>query len=144
MIKNEKQFKIAKAKLEKWIKNLEVANAPQAGVPEWILKEQKLAVTEQIKQLEVELQEYVDTVAGGIQALPDTHVIDDIPTLLIRWRIARKLSQKQLAEAAGIHENLLQKYEMENYNGASFKTIRHIAHVLRHEVDSPCCVHQPG
>lgn len=141
MIKNEKQYKIAKSHLEKWLKNQQVANVVQAGAPEWILNEQKLAVNEQVRQLQAEIKEYEDTVSGGIQALPDPRMVDDIPTLLIRWRIARKFTQKELAQYAGIHENLLQKYEAENYSGASYQTIMHIAHVLKNEKDlnRPCC-----
>lgn len=141
MIKNEKQYKIASAKLEKWLKNLEqVRTVQQPGVPDWILSEQLLGVEEQVKQLQTELKEYED-IASGSKPLPDPSLVDQIPWLLISWRIARRMTQRELAERAGIHENLLQKYEAENYGCASYNTIMHIAHVLKgdEKSDRECC-----
>ena len=133
MIKNEKQYKITKSKLEKWLKTLEqVETICQPGVAEWVVKEQRLGVEQQIRQLQAELKEYEDTVSGR-QLLPDPSVVAEIPSLLIRWRIARHLTQRELAQRAGIHENLLQKYEAENYGCASYNTILHIAHVLKEQ-----------
>ena len=104
----------------------------QPGTAEWIVREQILAAEEQVKQLQSELKEYEDT-ASGAKILPDPSLVDDIPSLLISWRIARQLTQRQLAERAGINENLLQKYEAENYGCAAYNTILHIARVLKDE-----------
>lgn len=142
MIKNEKQYKIAKANLEKWLKNLEIhKSVEQPGTPEWVIREQGISIVEQVKQLQSEIDEYESTVAAGLHALPDPQLVDDIPTLLIKWRIAQHLTQKELASLAGIHENLLQKYEQENYSGASLRTIQHIAHILKDKgaTQRPCC-----
>jgi hypothetical protein len=137
MIKNEKQYKIAKAKLAKWVSNQTVHEqlVAEATTPTWILNEQRLAINEEIKQLEDEIKEYEDVFNGGVE-LPDPSLVDSIPALLIKWRIARKMTQKQLASLSGINENLLQKYESENYSGASYSTIAHIAHVLRDDLNS--------
>jgi ribosome-binding protein aMBF1 (putative translation factor) len=133
MIKNERQYKITKAKLEKWLKTLDqVRTLPQPGIAEWVVREQMLAVQEQVKQLQSELKEYEDT-ASGAKTLPDPSLVNDIPSLLISWRIARQLTQRQLAERAGINENLLQKYEAENYGCAAYNTIVRIARVLKEE-----------
>ena len=132
MIKNEKQYKIAKAKLEKWLKNLELVKngSMQSEVADWVFREQVFGIEEQVKQLLAELEEY-DDIASGKRVLPDPSLVDQIPELLISWRIARRMTQRELAERAGIHENLLQKYEAENYGGASYRTITHIAHILK-------------
>jgi len=133
MIKNEKQYKIAGAKLDKWLKNLEIQKTvKQPDVPAWVVKEQSLSVAEQVRQLQVEIREYEETLAAGPKALADPQAAaSDLPVLLIKWRIAQHLTQKDLAQLAGIHENLLQKYEQENYSGASLRTLQHIAHVLK-------------
>lgn len=132
MIKNERQYRIARANLEKWLKNLEIhKTAKQPDLPAWALQEQRGSIGEQVRQLQAEIKEYEDTVTLGLKNLPDPEMVNDIPVLLIKWRIAQHLTQKELAVLAGLHENLLQKYEQENYSGASFKTIQHIAHVLK-------------
>ena len=138
MIKNEKQYKIARAKLEKWLKNLEINNTiEQPDVPAWVVKEQGVSIAEQVRQLQAEIREYEETVEAGPKALPDPQVaVSDLSVLLIKWRIAQHLTQKDLAQLAGIHENLLQKYEQENYSGASLHTLQHIAHVLKDKGES--------
>lgn len=143
MIKNEKQYKIARANLEKWLKNLEIQKTlNQKELPAWVVKEQGISVAEQLRQLQAEIKEYEDTVAAGPKALPDPQLAaNDLPVLLIKWRIAQHLTQRELASLAGIHENLLQKYEQENYSGASLRTLQHIAHILKDKGAShrPCC-----
>lgn len=132
MIKNEKQYKIAKAKLQKWLQNLQIhASDTQKDLPEWIVREQGVSIREQVIQLQAEVKEYEDTLASGTVELPDLAMLEEVPALLIKWRIACRLTQRDLASLAGIHENLLQKYEQENYSGASLKTILHIARVLK-------------
>lgn len=132
MIKNEKQYRIAKANLQKWEKNLEInSNLTPAEFDNWLVKEQEFAITEQVQQLSRELREYELLVASGTSNLPDLSIINEIPSLLIQWRIAQNLTQKELAASAGIHENLLQKYEQEDYGCASLKTIMHIAKILK-------------
>lgn len=132
MIKNEKQYRIAKANLQKWEKNLKInSNVTPAKFENWIVKEQEFAITEQVEQLRLELYEYESLVASGTSDLHDLDIINEIPSLLIQWRIALNLTQKELATRAGIHENLLQKYEQEDYSCASLKTIMHIAKILK-------------
>ncbi len=133
MIKNERQYRIAKANLEKWLKTLcQIKNGELPDTPKWVATEQLKSVKEQIRQLQSELKEY-DDIASGAKKLPSPSVVNDLPSLLVSWRIARHLTQKQLAERAGINENLLQKYESENYGCVSYNTIAHIARILQEE-----------
>lgn len=138
MIKNEKQYKIARANLEKWLKNLEIqTRADQPNVPAWVVEEQGVGIVEQVRQLQAEIKEYEQTVEAGTKSLPDPQIaVNDLPILLIKWRIAQHLTQRELAMMAGIHENLLQKYEQENYSGASLRTLQHIAHILKDRGDT--------
>jgi len=133
MIKNERQYRIAKANLDKWLTTLaQLKNEPLANAPKWVLAEQLKSAEEQVRQLQAELKDYDDT-ASGAKKLPSPSLVSDVPSLLIAWRIARHLTQKQLAERAGLNENLLQKYEAENYGCASYNTIAHIARILQEE-----------
>src|SRR5580700_4459798 len=115
MIKNERQYKIANAKLEKWLKTQKQLKKNQRNnIPDWLLAEQNFGTAQQIKQLKAEITDFENT-AAGTKSLPDPSLVDEIPQLLISWRIARRMTQRELADRAGIHENLLQKYEAENY-----------------------------
>jgi len=131
MIKNEKQHKIAQSKLNKWLKTqAQLRDTAVVKKTDWLAKEQAFGVGQQIKQLRAEITEYEQTAAGK-RKLPELELVSEIPSMLIRWRIARHLTQRELAERAGIHENQLQKYEAEDYGCASYQTIAHIAQVLR-------------
>jgi HTH-type transcriptional regulator / antitoxin HigA len=139
MIKNERQYRIAKANLAKWLKTLEqIKSGEQPDTSKWVVAEQLKSVEEQVRQLQADLKEYDDIVSGA-KKLPSPSLVNDLPSLLVSWRIARHLTQKQLAERAGINENLLQKYESENYGCVAYNTIAHIARILQEE---ETCQHQ--
>lgn len=131
MIKNEKQYKMAKVKLDKWLQTQrQLQDGASAGQPDWIIEEQAFGIDQQIKQLQAEITEY-ELIESGQQDLPEPTLVLDIPILLIRWRIACRLTQKDLATRLGLHENQIQKYERENYGCASLETISRVANVLQ-------------
>ena len=131
MIKNEKQYKMAKVKLDKWLQTqMQLREGASVGQPDWIIEEQAFGIEQEIKQLQAEIAEY-ELTESGQQDLPDPTLVLDIPFLLIRWRIACRLTQKDLATRLGLHENQIQKYERENYGCASLETISRVANVLR-------------
>jgi HTH-type transcriptional regulator/antitoxin HigA len=130
MLKNEKQYKMAKVKLDKWLQTQDqLQKGASAGQPDWIVAEQAFGIEQQIKQLLDEISEY-ELTESGQRPLPDPTSVLDIPVLLIRWRIACHLTQKDLAAKLGLHENQIQKYESENYGCASFDTISRVANML--------------
>lgn len=131
MLKNEKQYKMAKVKLEKWLQTQrQLQQGASTGQPDWIIEEQAFGIEQQIKQLQADIAEY-ELIESGQQDLPDPTLVLDIPFLLIRWRIACRLTQKDLATRLGLHENQIQKYERENYGCASLETISRVANVLQ-------------
>jgi HTH-type transcriptional regulator / antitoxin HipB len=46
--------------------------------------------------------------------------LNDLPTTLIKARIAAGLTQKDLADKIGVREQQIQRYEANHYNSASF------------------------
>lgn len=135
MLKNEKQYKSARAALQKWLNNREVlkSRAASGSHPEWLIGEESFAIETTIEQLEGDVKEYEDLISGKKQLPKPVPFAIELPDLLIRWRLARHWTQKQLAERVGMHENQLQKYESENYSCASLQTITKIAMVLEQD-----------
>lgn len=133
MLKNERQYNSAKAQLRTWLKNLDVlaTRAASKEVEEWLIEEERFGIEQQIKQLAAELQEYEDIVAGKKQLMPPVPVLAELPTLLIQWRLQRHWTQKEFAARVGIQENVLQKYEAENFNGVSLQNLQKIARILQ-------------
>jgi DNA-binding XRE family transcriptional regulator len=81
-----------------------------------------------LADLEAELAEF--------DALHDATLIEatgigEFPLALIRARIARGLTQRQLAERVGLAEQAIQRYEADDYSGVSFDRLVKIADALQ-------------
>ena len=131
MIKNERQYLITKAQVSRFVRTLEGLNE-EAGVHPLILKAQKEAVRSQLSDLEADLREYESLKAGKFK-LDQLKNIKEIPTILIKARIAQGLSQKDLAERLGLKEQQIQRYEATDYASARLTRIRQIVEALDFE-----------
>ncbi len=129
MIKNERQYKITHAKADEV--RVELADLERASLPEDLSPEmrdlQREALRGTLGDLEAELAEY--------DALHDATLIEatgirEFPTALIRARIARGLTQRELAERVGLAEQAIQRYEAGDYAGVSFARLVEIAEAL--------------
>src|SRR5580692_215477 len=123
MIKNERQYRITKAQLERFsdaIKHVEAAS--DSGIDPLLKKAQFEALQSQFKDLQDELLAYEALQAGNAHVV-EVESFDEIPSALIRARIAAGLSQKDLAERLGLKEQQVQRYEATNYAGASFSRL---------------------
>lgn len=129
MIKNERQYKITRSRLDELratVDALHTAALPEGLQPE--MRDLQLdALRGTIGDLEAELADY--------DALDDTAVIeatgiDQLPVALIRARIARGLTQRQLADKLGMKEQAIQRYEATDYAGVSFSRLVEIADAL--------------
>ena len=64
---------------------------------------------------ELEIQEYESTKQGDVDITSLTSV-QMVPTTLIKARIAKGLSQRQLAQLVGLKEQQIQRYESNDYS----------------------------
>ncbi len=132
MIKNERQYRITKAqasRLRQTLENIRPRSADTPGLNPRIAQAQEEAVQSQLADLEQELREYQSLRAGGFE-LEELHAIDGVATALIKARIARAMSHKDLAERLGLKEQQIQRYEATDYVSASLGRIREVANVL--------------
>jgi transcriptional regulator with XRE-family HTH domain len=60
--------------------------------------------------------------------------IDYLPQILIKARMAAKLSQKELADLAGLTEEKIKRYEDNDYEDASFLDVRFVIDALEIQV----------
>ena len=129
MIKNERQYKITRAQAVRFSNALESlrkrANADN-GLHPLIAKAQEDAMSSQLADLERELREYEALKAGEFQ-LDTLSVFADLPSILIKARIAQGLSQKDLAERVGLKEQQIQRYEATDYSSANLARIMEVA-----------------
>ena len=126
MIKNERQYRISKAQAARFRGALDsLKQRPPRDLHPVLLKAQREAVESQLGDLLAEVGEYEALHAGRRRAL-QLRSLDDIPEALIRARIAKGLSQKQLAEKIGLKEQQIQRYEATDYATASFGRMRQV------------------
>ena len=111
MIKNERQLRIAKAQLGKFTRTLKsVATAPPTDTHPLLQKAEQDALRSQMEELQSEIAEYEDLLAGRKEVL-EMESFEDLPRSLIRARIAARFTQKALAERLGLKEQKIQRYE---------------------------------
>lgn len=139
MIKNERQYRITKAQAKGFSKTLKSLRQREVLPPEihpLIAKAQVEAVESQLADLEQELQEYESLRSGEFQSNA-LDLIDHLPDALIKTRIARGLSQKDLAERLGLKEQQIQRYEATDYSSANLARLRQVADALALAVEDP-------
>ena len=139
MIKNERQYRITRTQAERFARTLEgLRERPEGAdrIHPMIAQAQMDAVSSQLADLEAELREY-EAVRDGRFRMDELNVVADLPSLLIKARIARGLSQKELADRVGLKEQQIQRYEATDYATAKWSRIREVAGALSMESSGP-------
>lgn len=131
MIKNDRQYRTTKAHLERFERAREesaLVPAP-ADVHLRLLQAQADALAGQMEDLRAELVEY-EALRSGQRAVIQAESLADLPRVLIQARIASGLDQRALAERLGLKEQQIQRYEANDYAGASLERLREVAKAL--------------
>ena len=130
MIKNEWQYKVTLSRIAEFKKSLaELKKLPASKTQPWLRKAQKESLLVQIRDFRKQLAEY-DALRSGKTKLPDLKTIEAIPSLLIKWRIAKGLNQEDLAHLMGLKKQQIQRYEQRDYSTATLETIFRVAAAL--------------
>jgi HTH-type transcriptional regulator/antitoxin HigA len=132
MITNERQYKISKAalaKLDQSIARFDLAEA-RAAIGNMQLAEAQLQALESERELlSSQITDYQTLRSGSVSDFR-TESLEELPTMLIKARIATGLSQAQLAARMGVKEQQIQRYEAEKYSSASLRRIIEVADAL--------------
>jgi transcriptional regulator with XRE-family HTH domain len=131
MIRNERQYRITKARLEEFERALADVAAKTGTSAEdnlW-LKVQQDAIASQMEELRADVQDYETLRAKGLESL-EVASFDDIPRALVKARIALGLTQKDVADRLGLKEQQIQRYEATDYAGASLERVKQIMAAL--------------
>jgi len=132
MITNERQYRITSAQVEKLKTAIDGFNekaVAQRTKSKVLAKAEIEALRSEYESLSMQLHEYEALKSGTIEVLKASS-LEELPTILIRARIARGLSQRQLAEALGLKEQQIQRYEAEEYASANLPRLAEVAKAL--------------
>lgn len=128
MITNGKQFRSTRSLIERLQVGLAALNT-SSDVHPMFVEAQRSALTSQIEELEQDVALYEALRSGQIRTF-NAEGLHDLPDILIRARIARGMSQKDLADFLGLKEQQIQRYEAERYRSASLDRLIEVAEGL--------------
>jgi ribosome-binding protein aMBF1 (putative translation factor) len=133
MIKNERQYHITQAQFRKFREAIEAFDSKTSDTHPVLVKAQRDALKSQLADLGAELTEYERLRSGKLRKLKKS-TFQELPTELIRARIARGLTQKDLARKLGLKEQQIQRYEETDYASASLHRVYEVIKALDLEV----------
>jgi HTH-type transcriptional regulator/antitoxin HigA len=129
MITNDKQYRSARAAIERLKANLGRLGDATTEVHPLLRRAQSDGLQSQIDELEAAVAEY-DALQSGAVTDFEAEGLHDLPDILIRARIARRMSQKDLGAFLGIAEQQVQRYEAERYRSASLERLSEVTAAL--------------
>lgn len=143
MIKNQRQYNLTKKSIVLFEEALSRLNGqPRPPEADPIIHRAKLAGMESnLTTLQEEIAEYDALLNGCIDTI-SLSSLEELPAGLIKARIARKLTQKELAERVGVKPQQIQRWESEDYEKVGFGSLVEIANAL--ELDISECIRLPG
>lgn len=127
MITNEKQYRSTRAALDQMKASATTLAADDVD-PAFVAIARD-ALQSQIAELEAEVVLY-EALKSGSQTTFAADRLADLPNTLIRARIARGMSQRDLADFLGLKEQQVQRYEAERYRSASLERLIEISDAL--------------
>jgi DNA-binding Xre family transcriptional regulator len=127
-IKNDRQYRVAKTSLVASEAGLADVQATAAGLPGPIGVAYLAAYTGNMDELRADIAEY-EAVRDGRTAI-EIKDLSDLPLAMIKKRIRLGLTQRDLAERIGAHEQQVQRWEENEYHGVQFDTIERVASAL--------------
>jgi transcriptional regulator with XRE-family HTH domain len=135
MIKNDRQYRVTKAQLKAFEQSLEQSRSakPPSDIDPTIVEAHKRALRSQHDELHRKVEEY-EALQKGDVVMFEIDDLAELPRILIKARIASNLTQKDLAKRLGVKEQQVQRWEANDYSGASLATLRSVMACLGVEI----------
>ncbi|MFM9969904.1 MAG: helix-turn-helix domain-containing protein [Burkholderiales bacterium] len=129
MITNERQYLITRTELERFQEAIVNTDRDNAALHPKLRKAAREGLESQMKELQEQLLEY-EALSAGRDTFFEYDSLTALPEGLIKARIARGMTQKQLAESLNLQEQQIQRYEATMYKGAALERIEAVAKAL--------------
>ena len=129
MITNERQYQVTRRKIAEFEQALAEADERHVALSPQLRQAAKDGIRSQLDDLRAELAEYEALRDGGADVIESTSLAG-IGEALIKARIARSLTQEELAQRLGVTKQQVQHDEAVRYASASLTRLQEIADVL--------------
>ncbi len=136
MIKNDLQYRLAKSALKRFQSTLDRHKKLTANQKPWIRKLHKSTIISEVQQIEADIKEYEHLKASGA-TIPQLNVVSQIPSMLIKRRIALGWTQGDLAKRLGVRPQQVQNDEATNYASANLLRLTRTAEILQTAKSQP-------
>ena len=128
MIYSDSQFDISANQVSK-LKDALMAATEENTRDDWVCSLEINALKSQIAELEADLAHYQVLKSGEI-SVAKSHSLESLPATLVQARIARGMSQSDLAEELGLNLEQVQRYEESEYAGVNLGRLIEVANIL--------------
>lgn len=143
MITNERQYAITKARAEQFRQAL--AKSAIRGAKPLLpraLKAMREGIESQLQDLQEELAEYEELQGGAVTTIVASSILE-LPVALVKARIVRNWTQKELGERLGFPEQQIQRYEATLYKGVAVERLQEVADALKVRVQEVITIERP-
>ena len=132
MITNERQYLITQKKVQEFTRALaDFSKTPPSKTMRPRAREaMRSGIESQLQDLRDEIDEYEKLKSGRVKSII-VHSIVGIALSLVKARIARNLTQKQLDDRLGLPEQQIQRYESTQYKGVAVERLQEVADALQ-------------
>ncbi|MYD46351.1 MAG: ImmA/IrrE family metallo-endopeptidase [Gammaproteobacteria bacterium] len=128
MIYSEKQYTRSKRLLQE-LNAARVLIAENSTTSDWLKQAELSGLDSQITKTKNEIKHF-EKLRDGRISLSKSYSLQELPTLLVDARIAKNLSQTDLAHLLNLSPQQIQRYEATSYMGASLAKLIEVASVL--------------
>jgi DNA-binding Xre family transcriptional regulator len=131
MITNQRQYQITQTEARRFREALEAPETP--GLHPKAAKAMRDGLKSQLEDLEAEIAEYDALREGRVKTLEADSLLAIGPAL-IKARIMRNITQKELADRLSVAEQQVQRYEATQYRGVAAERLQDVADALKLKV----------
>ena len=129
MITNERQYAITKAQVARFKEALDTPGDQRPKLHPRALKAMRDGVESQLQDLQAEIADYEKLRGGEVTSIVADSILD-LAGALIKARIVRNWTQKELGERLKLPEQQIQRYEATLYKGVSVERLQEVADAL--------------
>ena len=126
MIINKRQHSVTKAQIKRLEKTLALSKGKRDEMDKRIFDSMIAGIRSQISELKGQVKEYERMQS----AKAISYSLDSLPNVLIQARVARGLTQEQLAKKIKVDAQQIQRYEKTNYSSVSLERVIDILKAL--------------
>ena len=128
MITNQRQYVNTRAQAERFRQSLSTSDSE--GLHPKAAKAMRDGLRSQLEDLDAELAEYEALRRGEVVTIEAQSIVA-IGGALIKARIMRHLTQRELAERLSLAEQQIQRYEATEYAGVATERLQQVADALK-------------